>query len=608
MADETSRVKQLAEGFKELTSTSGKVVDALDEVNNAVLNSGKGMDGLTGAIKNTGNALTSLSKGFGGIVGSIPGLGMVGTAFGALGDTVGLVNTVTETLTDTFMDSVKAVDALSMVNRELTKENFELAAQFGQSLEEAEAFTEYMIQSADALSKADFGYQNLATENRQMVKELGNARLSFNQMQENIESTAGSFDLYSMAVLQAQSLGMSYTQYASAMGDMILQQGMSTQEAAQALAIYGDLAGDTGLTVNKISEALTGLGNSFRKMGLDATFGESFLRGFATALEDTGIGLDAVAEMTQVFGQRMAGLSTNYGSAFITAARGGLDAGSGGALGAGIQLQAKLMDQDTDQAALGMEIASAVRDTVASFTGGDIVTVTEAAQSRDPRMEQAYYMQTQLLSSMYGITDSQEQARTLELLQQMADAQTTGDRDAMAELGSQLQEATGMRQETLSNEEKLNTMVAAQLGQLQQHTEFLRMIAQVGEETLVDPAAGVIEGGLDSLFAGVPAIEKQLEEYAQKVERGEADSIADAAITGGNDALIRRMSEIQIERDSQRVATDPVVDFLKGNSISIESRAIVEALQALPTKLAELMSSGKPSGSTGTHAAGTVGG
>jgi hypothetical protein len=607
MADEISRIEQLASGFKSLTDSSGAAVQALNEVNDAVLNSGKGMQGLAGAIDQTGNSLNLLSKGIGGIVGAVPGLGLVDTAFGALGDTIGLVTNVAGVLNETFMNSVRGVDALSAVNRELTRENFELAAQFGRSLEEAEKFTEFMIRSADELSKADFGFQNMATENRKMVQALGQQRLSFDVMQQSIQTTAGTFDLYSTAVLQAQALGLDYNQYASIMSDLILQQGMSTQEAAEALSIYGDLAGETGLTVSKISESLTGLGNSFRKMGLDATFGESFLKGFSDALADTGIGLDAVAEMTQIFGSRMAALSTNYGSAFITAMRGGMDAGSGGALGAGIQLQAAIMDPNTDQARLGMDIASAVRDTVASFTGGDIVTVQEAAQSRDPRMEQAYYMQTQLLGSMYGISDPQEQARTLELLQQMADAQTTGDVGAMESISADLQEAIGVRQETMSNEEKLNTMVAAQLGQLQQHTELLRMIAQVGQETLIDPAAGMIEGGLDTLFSNVPMIEEKLAEYAQQVERGEADTMMGAALTGGESPLIRRLAEIDSMKGDTAAARDQLFDFVKGGGeLNINSGDIVRAIQSLPEEIAKLISGKSPDGGN-SQAAGVVG-
>lgn len=592
MAEQT-RIEQLNAGLQNLVSSSSTATNALNELNDTVLNSGKGMEALADSINKSFLSVKQLANGIGGVVGSVPGLGIVGTAFGGLGDIIGKVGGATKLLTDGFINAVRGVDALTQVNRTLTNDNYKLAAQFGQTLDEAEKFTEFMLGSAEQLASADFGYQNFATESRAMVRALGEQRLSFDVMSDTIQTSTGSINLYSAAVLQANALGLEFRDYAGIMSQLMLGQGMSTQEAAETLSIYGDLAADTGLTVSKISESLTGLGNSFRKMGLDATFGESFLRGFSEALKDTGIGIDAVAEMTQVFGQRMAALSTNYGSAFITAMRGGLDMGSGGALGAGIQLQAKLMDQGTDQAQLGADIARAVRDTIASFTGGKIVTVQEAAQSGDPRMEQAYYAQTKLLERMYGISDASEQARTLELLQRMADAQTTGSVEAMESISQDLQKALGLREATLSNEEKLNATVLAQLAQLQEQTRLMRLIAQVGQGTLVEPTSGLIESGFENIFSAVPTIEKQLEEYANAIKEGDFDR-------GAGEKLIKQIAEAKMPEPSEP-KIDQTVEFLKTGVLNINTKKLEEVIiEQLPAKLAEILSSVLPKSSGGS--------
>lgn len=592
MADGIQKVNA---GLKDMSTAADLAVAGLQGVQNSVLQTGKGMEGLHNLLKNTGNSLESLTRGLSNFSEAVPGLGLVGDAFSVLSGTLGMVSGAADILTNTFLNSVKATDSLSSVNRDLTRNNFELAAQFGRSLEEAERFTEFMIQSSDVLSKSDFGYQNMATESKEMVKALAQQRLSFEVMKETVTSTAGSFNLYSTAVLQAQALGLTYSEYASNMNSLILQQGMNVQQAAGTLSIFGNLAEETGLTVGKISEALNSLGNSFKKMGLDATFGESFLRGFHTALKDTGIGLDAVAEMTQVFGNRMASLSTNYGSAFITAMRGGLDVGSGGALGAGIQLQAQLMDPNVDQAELGKNIADAVRQSVASFTGGEIITVREAAESRDPRMEQAYYAQTQILKSLYGISDPQEQARTLELLQQISDAQISNDRDAIASIGEDLQKALNLRQSTISNEDKLNTMVAAQLGQLQSQTHLLRLIAAASQNIFVDSTAPFIENKLDDLFSNTGQIEKRLEEYMSQVRTGPSTSFLDSLSGTRGEEMLKKWKDEQeqIQQSRAKDFGEGIKDFFEwvknGNVINVQSSELLRAIQNLPGELAKIM-------------------
>lgn len=589
-----NKIDQLGKGLEDLIGSSGPAIQALNEINSAILKTGRGAEAAVGTIKGLSGSLKMFSDGVGEIIGVTPGLGVLGDAFKGLGGTIESVGNLIGGLGEQYIGAVRATDELSRTTRNLQATNFTLAAQFGKTFDEAKKFTDFMLISSEELSKADLGYQNFAEDTIPMVQALANQRLSFEKMQETVESTAGSYELYSIAVLQAQSLGLSMQEYSSLLSDAILKQGMSTQEATEQLSIYGDIAGSTGLTVGVVANSLNSLGNSFRKMGLDATFGESFLRGFADSLDETGIGIENAAELAQTFGQAMAGLSTDYGSAFVTAMRGGMDRGSGGALGAGIQMQAAMMDPNTNQGELGRDIAGAVRDTLASFTGGQIVTVSEAAESRDPRIEQIYYTQTKLLESMYGITDSQDQARTLELLERMSAAQATGDQEAMALIGEDLQEALGMRRETMSNEEKLNALATAQLAQAVQQTQLLGTAVSLLGEDMIGVGAGMLEGAVDSLSRGLPNINTSIEEALAKIESGEADNISEV-LTGvklTSKTLLDNMKSLEISgnRNTPELNTKAeLIQALEGIKLSITDSELSSDIRALTEQIKEML-------------------
>src|SRR5690606_11536232 len=99
MAEQT-RIKQFNAGLQDLISSSSTATEALNELNDTVLNSGKGMEALATSINKSVLSVQQLVNGIGGVVGSVPGLGIVGTAFGGLGGIIEKVGSATEFLTD----------------------------------------------------------------------------------------------------------------------------------------------------------------------------------------------------------------------------------------------------------------------------------------------------------------------------------------------------------------------------------------------------------------------------------------------------------------------------------------------------------------------------
>lgn len=581
MADE-SRLAELEAALKKLTDGSNGAVSAIGAINRAVLETGKGIDATAESFNAIGNSMRLFTDGMGGVLQSTTGLG---TSFEKLAEGMGALQGGINALGTAYVNSLRIADEFSAVTRTLNLDNFMLAASFGQTRDVAEKFTETLLSNAETLASAKMGYQNFANEILPLRTALAESRISFEKQEEQIVSTAGSFSLYEMGVLQAQSLGMSLTEYSDKMSSLMIKQGMSAQDAAQTMSIYGDISSETGITVGVIADKLGGLGDSFRKAGLDANFGESFLRGFADALEETGIGIENAAELAQMFGERMANLGTNYSSAFVTAQRGGLDMGSGGALGAGIQMQAKLLDPETDQAEFGREMAGAVRDSLASFTGGDIVTVAEAAESRDPAKEAQYYMQTQLLGSMYGITDATDQARTLELLEQMATAEATGDQEAMAMLGEDIKDTLGIREKTLSEEEKANTQLTAIFAENALHTQlFQQMLSQAAGQIREGPM-NEFAGLMDNVEARVDILSESMQNPDDK--RSYIEQMRDALRNEGKEMEALRQEPTPTAAQLGGAGSD-MLSILKG-TLSVQDTELKRSIDALAGVLRDNM-------------------
>jgi hypothetical protein len=178
-----------------------------------------------------------------------------------------------------------------------------------------------------------------------------------------------------------------------------------------------------------------------------------------------GLGFENAIDLSEKLSNALVGLGSNYASAYLTFQKGGLDMGGGGAIGASIDLRASLADQGADQGQMAVEMAGAMKDTIASFTGGQIITLDEAGD--DDSLKTAFYTQTKLLEKLYGISDTGDQDRTLDLLSQLGDATAAGNTDLAASLGSDLQDAMAGRDGTLSYEEKTAKFTEATWAELQ---------------------------------------------------------------------------------------------------------------------------------------------
>lgn len=463
MADESKIVKVLDSIEEAIESAS----EALETLNQKALKGGLGFDTLVKSMETSVKVLDNLTRSVGEFGSALTfGLdfGVISGGMSELADLFSMVLGSATKLIGIFDGVGKGIDAVTGFSRSLNASLFESVAKFNGSFASAKRFSEYIIQSAQKFATAEFGFISPA-DRIEAVKSLEQAGIPLGKMSDIIQSTAGSMDLLNTAFLQSGALGLDLSSYMDMLSDAIMRQGLSSQEAVEQLALFGDISEETGLRVEKVARSLQGLSGRFSKLGITANFGKPILQGFTSSLSSMGLGIENAIDLSENLSNTLVKLTSDYAAAYITFQRGGLDI-NGGALGAGISLRADLLkaQQTGNQGDIAKELAGAVKDTLASFTGGQIITVQQAAEN--PALQQTFFTQTQLLKNLYGIAEAADQDRTLELLQQIDESTQNGDKELTQSLGEDLQNILQGRNETLGYQEKTAKFTEATFAEL----------------------------------------------------------------------------------------------------------------------------------------------
>ena len=486
---------------------------AINAFNQSVLESENTLGGMIGLSKGLVTSMNQIVDSVGRFVPFAKDLGIISDTFSAMGQAITAPLEALNASVEVFQSIISVGDAMTKIIRENDAAIYGLAASFGTTFKEAQLFRNEYVRMADAVATPEFGVIS-PKELRATMQEMSSAGITIDRFSDSIASSAGSTDLLTTSFLHAESLGISIQSYMASLSSGMMKQGLSSQEAAQQMAIFGDISDDTGIKTDRIADSLGQLASGFTKIGLSANFGEPLLRGFVGTLEDMGLGIENALELSQSLGSAIANLSTNYASAFVTM-NGGGGGGSGmGALGAGINLQARLLKaQDSGdseaESKIAQEMAEGMRDTIASFTGGSIITVEQADQS--PQLQATFYAQTQLLQSLYGL-DEMTSIRTLDLLTRLDQATTTGNKEQADLLGKDLQDAVGMRNETIDATQQMSNTLSAAItvagdknyGELKVIREASVLtglaFASMAGDGFIDIAKGVVDNGLGDVL------------------------------------------------------------------------------------------------------------
>lgn len=519
---------------------------AIEKLNQSVFEGGKGYDNIVTSIREFSSAMDNASDGLGRFIGLIPGLGGAGEFISGLGSRMSDLTSTVANVASAYKEVINLGDSYSKEMRKLKSEMFSLTTAFGGTYEEAERFSRLLLSSRDAGAR-EFGFIN-PDELRQTAGAFANARISLERLDKQIPTTKGNMDLLTAATLQAGASGVETSKYYSLLGNAVLKQGLSTEDALTQVASFAEISEETGLTVDSVASSLNDAASNFTQLGLSADFGRPLLLGFSRVLNDMNMGVENAIPLTKNLSESLAGLATNYSNAFLISQRGGLSFGQGGgALSAGIDIQAAMIDaqmsgDEERQAEISSQLLGGVAETLKSFAGGQIVTAQEA--SDDSSLAAAYYAQTQILSKQLGI-DEKNAPMTLQLLDDLQKAISTGDMDSKKKLEEQLNEQIKNRDGTMDLMEKQNAISAAALAQNTLQTEFLSMMVRQRFE----------EKGVDTEFT------RTLEQSMISIQNASA-----MALSGDEDSAKKVMANL--EGLIEKIYSPEQIQVLKKDSIS----------------------------------------
>lgn len=504
---------------------------ALNNLNKAILETGDSL----GAIKDGFAAFRTISDDLTGLAGKIPVVGGLfkglGEGFSAAADKIGKVSSA-------MMGTIDVIDATGGAFRELDKSVFNSINQFGLSFSKAQEVSGQLMSLGTEMASVNFGFVD-PTEVKEMSLGFLKAGISIDQLNESINTGAGSFKFYQVAMMQSKAAGIDVPKYIGLIEDAVRGQGLTMQEATEQISMFSQVSKRTGLSINEIQSSLANTASGYAKIGVSASFARPALEGFAKTMKGMGLPIKESLDLAQGLSKSLASIPTDYSTSFLLAQRGGMGTQMGansGVLGAGIELQARLLkaqrgESGESQEDIAREMAMAMRDTLTSFTGGRIVTVEQAAE--DSSLQQAFYAQTQIMSSMFGLGEA-ESIRVLDLFNNLNEAVNSGDTSLANELASQIAEGTKFQNETKTASEKLAAITNAQLTQDIAQTRIMTsQLALMGSNFAQSAGIDIktVLGELDlggSITGAIQYMERDLKINPEESLMGQGiDSVAD---------------------------------------------------------------------------------
>ena len=504
--DAAAGVGELADGIGRLTAAGASLRASAERYGTALAGNKQVISDLT-------QTLEAAKKITGGVAGAFSKLlgALGGSEISAFTGLMGTLGTAVVELGKVSLESAESVgkmfDGPSREIRLLDGAVFELNKRFSGTVEAASDFSDAMLRQTGSQFSRDLYItrSNLLD----MAEAAKGTELTLDQLGQTVSTVRGETTLLAAAYAFSEASGMGARTTMDALNTIINKQGVSASEATKMLGVYAGTSEATGLSIDKVSRSLNSAVSNFSKLGASADFGRPALEGFSRVVRDMGIGIEEADRLAQNFSASLLGLTTNYSNAFVVQQRSGTDFGGGsGALGASIGLQAQMLqaEQTGDQTALAANLASAMKDTIASFGGGDIVTVSEAAES--PELQSRFYTQQQLLMNQFGLRDEGSANRTLEYLQKLDEATRTGNVEAQQEFEALISNEKEGRDQLLDSSEKLlvEARIQSDLLALVAREPAMRLKAagDIAVENFLAPQARRIgEAGRDKIQAGM---------------------------------------------------------------------------------------------------------
>lgn len=213
----------------------------------------------------------------------------------------------------------------------------------------------------------------------------------------------------SVAAVSLRAFGLEGGQAGKAIQDAFLNFNETPLTTAKNLGIMKQAANDAGVRIDVARDQIIKASSPLAIFGKNTAEAAGMWNDFTKVLKEGGVPINQIGEMVSGLTKSLAGM-TMENRAFIGMVSGATSGAS--ALGGALKLEFAMRSPE------GMEKnLQALTGTLAKFAGGKIITLEQAAAN--PQLEQQFTLQRQLLAKLTGNNDPNQQARILEVLQQV---------------------------------------------------------------------------------------------------------------------------------------------------------------------------------------------
>ena len=536
--------KGILEAFKNIEGAAKNTERAISSLGDGLatfskmsIASSTTLSDMVSVLASADNSLNSFGATLNNLSRLIPGLS---DATGQFTETLNYVSRTILSVVSIANEMAEAYDGMDQGTRDLTKEQYKFAASIGEGFDQALKFKDAYNDIIIANSKlGQDGFFIDPDELKESVKYLQGAGFSIEDLAAKSEFAGGKLNKAQAMTMQAKAMGMDVSDYSKKMADMVRKSGLSMEDSMKLMASSQDIARDTGLRVDEVTQALDGATSGFQRMGMTIDFGRPILKGFADSLKDVGLGVAQASDLTATFTQSLGKIASDPALAYFTSTAGGmkLPGGQGGFLNSSIQMRSMMMDQTPGgQADFAKQMTESMKNILESKSGGGIVTLKEAAEG-GAETQGRFAKQEMLLSSLYGISNVADQDRIMELFSKLNEATVSGDSEMINKINEQISDAANGNDATMDIQKKISIAMDASVLLLQQQLSIAKanFIKGGGEQSFLD--------GINTSLSKVQGVLEPGANEDEKLKRLAAaqnlvnSSAADASSAGGKAAV-----------------------------------------------------------------------
>jgi len=484
-AELTQSLRGITEGTRDVASGFDSMGNALSGFSKLSIDGKNSFEGLSVSLKQGISSLKSFTE----VAESVP---LLSTLMAPLVGTLKVAMDTMSNVIDITKNMAEAYDGIDQGTRELTKNQYGYAAGLGLTFDQAVKNTsafQGLIKANSELSASGIYFDS--DDFKRGVDVLQSAGIAMEDLTRTSGVASGGLNNMQAMSLQAKAMGMDIGEYSRKIADMVRKNGLSIEDSMSLMASSQSIAGETGLKVDEVTQSLESATSGFQKMGATMDFGRPVLKGFADSVREVGLGIGQAGDLAADFSKSLLGIVNNPALAYMTAMKGGFGGGMGGPggiLNPSIQMQALMLDQEPGaQAELASNLSMGMREMLKSQTGGEIITVKEAAAG-DAATQSRFYTQQQMLGSMYGISDTTTQSRVLEYLEQLETATAEGNKEQVDKINQQIADATNANDKTFDIQQKIAQSLDKSLILAQEQLNFQKatFVNNGGERAILD--------------------------------------------------------------------------------------------------------------------------